>query len=306
MEWYVTTTYRLHELKYNEYHYGFISMYMYSLSGCRVSVFRRRSWYILRWGNHLSAGFADKLSQLLNFIRITSLYRIFQRNLIYQKQLVSKFLDGWKPEVTIILNEARIDLKNLDKREKRWLFKMSVNDPKKIGRKFWLTYSQKKGCSTSLIRNILITYGLRAKIALKKPLLTRANQHFWKEWAINHVLKPINFWKIFIFFPTKHFLNCSKIEKIYMSLDLPKLVWRKNIHRKLQNSEEKSSWFGDSLPVMTGKVSQKVQETSFSIITFKFCKNNLLPSMKIGEIFNRIMFLPIMFSKQKFGWPKLR
>ena len=281
-------------------------MYMYILSGCRVSVFRRRSWDVLCWGNHLSAGFADKLRQLLNFIRITSLYRIFQRNLIYQKQLVSKFLDSWKPEVTIFLNEALIDLTNWTREKKDGSLRCLSRIRKKIRRKFWLTYSQKKGCSTSLIRNILIAYGLRAKIAKKKPLLTRANQRSWEEWAINHVLKPIIFWKIFIFFQRNFSWIVPKSKKIYMSLDLPKLVWKKNIHRTLQNSEEKSSWFGDSLPVMAGKVSQKVQETSFSIINFKFCKKNLLPSMKIGEIFNRIMFLPIMLSKQKFGWPKLR
>ena len=43
MERYVTTTYRLHELKYHEYYYEFISMYMYSLSVCRVSGSRRWS-----------------------------------------------------------------------------------------------------------------------------------------------------------------------------------------------------------------------------------------------------------------------
>ena len=59
MERFVTTTYRSHNLKSNEWFYEFISMYMYSLSVCRVSVFSRLSWIVLCRGNLLSAGFAD-------------------------------------------------------------------------------------------------------------------------------------------------------------------------------------------------------------------------------------------------------
>ena len=68
MERYVTTTYRLHELKYDEKFYEFDSMYMYSLSVCRDSLFRRRSWDVLCRGNHLSAGFADMLRQVRHAI----------------------------------------------------------------------------------------------------------------------------------------------------------------------------------------------------------------------------------------------
>ena len=63
MERYVPSTYRLHEFKFDEYFYEFISMYIYSLSVCRVSVSRRQSWDGLCRGNHLSAGFADMLRQ---------------------------------------------------------------------------------------------------------------------------------------------------------------------------------------------------------------------------------------------------
>ena len=34
-------------------------MYMYCFSVCKVLVLTRRSWNVLCWGNHLSAGFAD-------------------------------------------------------------------------------------------------------------------------------------------------------------------------------------------------------------------------------------------------------
>ena len=40
-------------------------MYMYSFSVCRFLVLSRRSWNVLCWGNHLSAGFADMLRQSL-------------------------------------------------------------------------------------------------------------------------------------------------------------------------------------------------------------------------------------------------
>ena len=47
VEWYVTTMYRLHELKYNDYFYEFISMYMYCVGVCRVSIFLSRSSNVL-------------------------------------------------------------------------------------------------------------------------------------------------------------------------------------------------------------------------------------------------------------------
>ena len=44
MERYVNTTYRFHDLNCIEWYYEFISMYLYSLSVCRISVFNRRAW----------------------------------------------------------------------------------------------------------------------------------------------------------------------------------------------------------------------------------------------------------------------
>ena len=67
MKQYVTTMYRLFELKFKEWFYEFISMYMYSLSVFRVSVLGRRPWNVLCWGNNLSASFADKLRYSLFF-----------------------------------------------------------------------------------------------------------------------------------------------------------------------------------------------------------------------------------------------
>ena len=51
MERYVNTTYRLRDLKRNEWYCEFISMYMYSLSVCRISVFSRRAWNALCRGS---------------------------------------------------------------------------------------------------------------------------------------------------------------------------------------------------------------------------------------------------------------
>ena len=70
MEQYVTTTYHLHCIKCNEWFYEFISMYMYSLSVCRVSVFSRRAWNVLCRGNRLSTGFPDMLRQLVSTLRV--------------------------------------------------------------------------------------------------------------------------------------------------------------------------------------------------------------------------------------------
>ena len=53
--------YRLRELKCNEWYYKFVSMYMYRLDVCRVSVFSKRSWNVFCQGNHSSAGSADML-----------------------------------------------------------------------------------------------------------------------------------------------------------------------------------------------------------------------------------------------------
>ena len=43
-------------------------MYMYNLSVCRVSVFRRRSSNVLSRGNDLSAGLADVLRQWQSYV----------------------------------------------------------------------------------------------------------------------------------------------------------------------------------------------------------------------------------------------
>ena len=74
-------------------------------------------------------------------------------------------------------------------------------------------------------------------------------------------------------------------QKIYVRRP-PKLVWKENTNRKLQNLERKGSWFGASLPMMAGKVSRKLQETSIPIITLKFCKK-IFSNMNLGEIFQQ-------------------
>ena len=63
MERYVTTTYGLNDLKCQNWSYGYIRIYMYSLSACRVSVVCKRSRNILCRGEHFSACFADMLRQ---------------------------------------------------------------------------------------------------------------------------------------------------------------------------------------------------------------------------------------------------
>ena len=64
---------------------------------------------------------------------------------------------------------------NLDFKEEKQLKKLFQNDPKKIQLNFYGILTQKKCCSTSLIRRILISYHLRARIAFKKLYFTASN-----------------------------------------------------------------------------------------------------------------------------------
>ena len=60
--------------------------------------------------------------------------------------------------------------KNLDSKEEKRLINLSENDPKKNSTQLLWHLNPKKSCSTSLIRRILISYHLRARIAIKKNL----------------------------------------------------------------------------------------------------------------------------------------
>ena len=70
--------------------------------------------------------------------------------------------------------------------------------PKKIQLNFYGILTQ-KSFSTSLIRRILISYHLRARIAIKKPYLTAKNRLARKVWAKEHALLPKIFWQNVLF-----------------------------------------------------------------------------------------------------------
>ena len=85
--------------------------------------------------------------------------------------------------------------KNLDSKEEKRLINLSQNDPKKNSTQLLWQLNPKKSCSASLIRRILISYHLRARIALKKPYLTAKNRLARKVWAKEHALLPKIFWQ---------------------------------------------------------------------------------------------------------------
>ena len=90
-------------------------------------------------------------------------------------------------------------LKNLDSKEEKQLMKLSQNDPKKTSTQLSWHLNPKKSCSTSLIRRILISYHLRARITIKKPYFTARDRLARKVWAKEHALLPKLFWQNVLF-----------------------------------------------------------------------------------------------------------
>ena len=70
--------------------------------------------------------------------------------------------------------------KQMDKREERRLIRTSVNDPQKNTTQLLSHLQPEKGCLTSLIRKILISYGLRARNAMKKNTFDSNESPFQK------------------------------------------------------------------------------------------------------------------------------
>ena len=89
--------------------------------------------------------------------------------------------------------------KNLDSKEEKRLINLSQNDLKKNSTQLLWHLNPKKNCSTSLIRKILFSYHLRARIAIKKPYLTAKNWLARKVWAKEHALLPKIFWQNVLF-----------------------------------------------------------------------------------------------------------
>ena len=88
--------------------------------------------------------------------------------------------------------------KNLDSKEEKQLINSSQNNLKKIQLNFYGILTR-KSCSTSLIRRILVSYHLRARIAIKKPYLTARNGLARKVWAKEQALLPKIFWQNVLF-----------------------------------------------------------------------------------------------------------
>ena len=78
----------------------------------------------------------------------------------------------------------------MDSKEEQQLIDLSQNDPKKNSTQLLWHLNPKKCCSTGLIRRIIISYRLSARIAIKKPYLTARNRLARKVWANEHALLP--------------------------------------------------------------------------------------------------------------------
>ena len=89
--------------------------------------------------------------------------------------------------------------KNLDSKEDKRLINLSQNDPKKNSTQLLSHLNPEKNCSTSLIRKIIISYHLRARIAIKKPYLTAKNRLARQVWAKEHNLLPKTFGQSVLF-----------------------------------------------------------------------------------------------------------
>ena len=102
--------------------------------------------------------------------------------------------------------------KNLDSKEETQTINSSQNDPKKSTQLLW-HLNPKKSCSTGLIRRLIISYHLHARIAINKPYLTAKNRLAREVWAKEHALLPKTFWQN-VLFPDEITLELHPNERV--------------------------------------------------------------------------------------------
>ena len=132
-----------------------------------------------------------------------------------------------------------------------------------------------------MIRRILISYHLRARIAIKKPYLTAKNRLARKFWAKEHALLPKIFWQNVLF-----------SDETTLELHPNKRVL---VHRLPNTGLEKKNLsetrkFGGKKLMLWGFVAhddrkclQKVCATINSIKYLQILHESLLPEMFLGE-----------------------
>ena len=130
--------------------------------------------------------------------------------------------------------------------------------PKKIQLNFYGILTRKKNCSTSLIRRILISYHLRARIAVKKLYLTAKNRLAKKVWAKEHALLPKIFWQN-VLFSDETTLELHPNKRVLVRR-LPNTRVEKNNLSETRKFGGKNWCFGVLLPTMVGNVSKKSVE----------------------------------------------
>ena len=148
--------------------------------------------------------------------------------------------------------------------------------PKKIELKFYGVLTRKKCCSKSLIRRILISYHLRARIATKKPYLTVRNRLVW---ANEHALLP----KIFrqnVLFSDKTTLELHPNKRVLVRR-LPKTGMEKNLSETQKFGGKKLMLWG-FIAHGGWKCLQEVRGTMNSIKYLQILQISPLPEMFLG------------------------
>ena len=69
----------------------------------------------------------------------------------------------------------------IDKKEEKKLITLSINHPKKSSTELLRHLKPENTCSISLVRKILLNHGLQARVAFRKPFLTRTHRLFRKK-----------------------------------------------------------------------------------------------------------------------------
>ena len=169
--------------------------------------------------------------------------------------------------------------KNLDSKEKKRLINLSQNDPKKNSTQLFWHLNPKKSCSPSLIRRILISYYLSARIAIKK--LTARNRLARKVWAKEHALLPKIFLQ-YVLFSDETTLELHSNEKVLVRR-LPNTGMEKKNLSETQKFGGKKLMLWGFIAHDGRKCLQKVCGTINSIKYLQILQENLLPEMFLGE-----------------------
>ena len=175
--------------------------------------------------------------------------------------------------------------RKLTEKEEKKLITLSINHPKKSSTELLQHLKPENTCSTSLVRKTLLNYGLHARVAFRKPLLTQSHRHFRKKFASEFVLKPTTFWKNVIF-SDETIIELSPNRRILVRRPLKSGIEEKYLC--------KTKKFGGKKLMLWGFISSdgrkglaKVSGNMNAVSYVQILQENLLPNMYLGEIFQQ-------------------